>query len=401
VELTSSELATFPQARTCPYLPPAGYQELRGQNWLTRVALWDKRVVWLVTGYAQARQLLGDLRLSSDRSNPDYPVLLPHMAAEVARRQLLLMGMDPPEHDVHRRMLNPYFSLKQVRALRSNVERVVTDAVEAMLTMEPPVDLVSQFALPVPSTVISELLGIPRTDQEFFQEATRRMLQARDHTETQLAGMELLRYLDRIVSEQEKAPGAGLIGQLVAHVEAGELTHQELVQLSLVLLVAGHETTASMIALGVLTLLEHPDQLARLHANQQLVPTAVEELLRVIAVTDLAGIRVATADIELDGQVIAKGDGVLISATLANRDTAVHDEPEAFDVGRPTGRQHLTFGYGIHQCIGQNLARLELEVAFRVLFDRIPTLRLAVPADQLRMREKVNVQGVMELPIAW
>jgi len=401
VELTSSELATFPQARACPYRPPDGYEKLRGPNSLTRVALWDKRVVWLVTGYAQSRQLLGDLRLSSDRSNPDYPVVLPHMAAEVARRQLILMGMDPPEHDVHRRMLNPHFSLKQIRALRPSVERIVNDAVDDVLKSARPVDLVSRFALPIPSTVISELLGIPRADQEFFQEATRRMLQARDHQETQLAGMELVRYLDRIVTEQEKAPGAGLLGQLVAHVEAGELSHQELVQLSLVLLVAGHETTASMIALGVLTLLEHPDQLARLHADQDLIPPAVDELLRVIAVTDLAGIRVATDDIELDGQVIAKGDGVLISSTLANRDTAVHEEPDEFDVGRPTGRQHLSFGYGIHQCIGQNLAKMELEIAFRVLFDRIPTLRLAVPADQLRMREQVNVQGVLELPIAW
>ncbi|MGW3074584.1 MULTISPECIES: cytochrome P450 [unclassified Kitasatospora] len=392
----------FPQQRACPYQPPPAYEQLGAQGPLSRVTLFDGRVVWFVTGYPEARQLLADPRISADRQRPDYPAVAPRFQAEVAKR-LVLIGMDPPAHDEHRRLLNPDFSRKRVESLRPVVQDIVDHHVDRMLRTGPPADLVRDFALPVPSRVISEVLGLPHEDLEFFQDASRRLLQATTGEESQEAGRELIGYLDALATRRRTEPGPGLIGRLAREeVATGRLSHADLVQIALVILVAGHETTASTIALGAITLLDHPEQLARMQADPDTVPAVVEEILRCVAVTDLAGVRVATADIPVAGQVIRAGEGVLLSATMANRDSRVHRDPQAFDTGR-TGRRQLSFGYGIHQCLGQSLARLELEIAFSTLFTRIPTLRLAVPADRLPTRPPGSgtVQGVNEMPVTW
>ncbi|MBW4717867.1 cytochrome P450 [Saccharothrix obliqua] len=391
----------FPQSRTCPFQPPKGYAPLREGGPLSRVSLWDGRVVWLITGYTEGRDLLADRRLSADRTRPDYPIIAPRFAADVTRR-LVLIGMDPPAHDVHRRLLNPAFSLRQARELAPRIQRTVDDAVDEVLRLGPPVDLVEHLALPVPSEVVSELLGVPYADHGFFQDATRRLMQARDEASSQTAGRDLVDYLERLVAVKRRRPDNGLITRLIESLEVNSLSHEELVQIALVILVAGHETTASMIALGVITLLEHPDQLRALTADAASVRMGVEELLRYLAVTDLAGTRVATEDIEIGGEVIHAGDGVLVSSTLGNRDGSVHADPDVLDVGRGD-RRHLTFGYGIHQCLGQNLARVELEIVFETLFRRIPGLRLAVPMAELPTRPPGvgTIQGVTALPVMW
>ncbi|MFD8026713.1 cytochrome P450 [Streptomyces lavendulae] len=397
-----SDAPPFPQPRVCPYQPPPEYERLGERGPLSRVTLFDGRVVWLVTGYPEARQLLADRRISADRQRPDYPAVAPRFQAEVAKR-LVLIGMDPPAHDEHRQLLNPYFSRKRVEELRPVVQGIVDQYVDRMLEKGPPADLVRDFALPVPSRVISEILGLPAEDLDFFQEASRCLLQATTREESQKAGGELVGYLDRLATLRRTEPGPGLIGLLARdEVGAGRLSHADLVQMALVILVAGHETSASTIALGTITLLDHPELLARMRADPAGVPAAVEEILRCVAVTDLAGVRVATEDIPVAGEVIRAGEGVLLSATMANRDPRVHEDPTAFDTGR-TGRRHLSFGYGIHQCLGQSLARMELEVAFATLFTRIPTLRLAVPADRLPTRPPGSgtVQGVNEMPVTW
>lgn len=184
------------------------------------------------------------------------------------------------------------------------------------------------------------------------------------------------------------------------YVASGELEHDELVSNAVLLLVAGHDTTASTASLGVITLLEHPDQLAALRADPTLAPGAIEELLRYLSVADLVGNRVATADIEIDGQLIRAGEGVIVPNSIANRDGSVFENPDTFDIRRAP-RHHIAFGYGVHQCLGQNVARLELEVMLTALFDRIPTLRLVVPVENLKMRPAALLQGVNELPVTW
>jgi pentalenic acid synthase len=394
------EAPTFPQARTCPYGLPAGYDRLREGGPLQRVTLYDGSPAWLVTRYDVARRLLADPRLSSDRSHENFPFISSRFKA-FRRRRPAFIGMDPPEHGLHRRMVISEFTVKRLRSMRGDIERIVHGFIDEMLAGDPPADLVGRFSLPVPSMVICRLLGVSYDDHEFFQGASRRLLQSETAEESFAAREELAGYLDRLVTLRQHRPDPGLIGRLVAtRLANGELEREDLVSMAILLLVAGHETTSTMISLGVITLLEHPDQLAALRADPGVIPSAVEELLRYLSIADLAGARVATADIEIDGQTVRAGDGVIVSNSITNRDPEAFDDPDTFDVHR-SARHHLAFGYGVHQCLGQNLARVELEVALSALFERIPTLRLAVPVEDLTLRPPSTIHGVNELPVTW
>jgi pentalenic acid synthase len=298
-------------------------------------------------------------------------------------------------------MLISEFTVKRIKGMRPDIERVVHGFIDDMLAAGPPADLVSRFALPVPSMVICQLLGVPYADHELFQDASRRLLQSTDAAGTIAARDDLAGYLDGLITRLQAEPKPGLLGNLITEQLAnGEIDRDELISTALLLLVAGHETTASMTSLSVITLLEHPDQHAALRADPSLIPGAVEELLRYLAIADIAGGRVATTDIEIDGQLIRAGDGVIVTNSIANRDGMVFEDPDTFDVHR-SARHHIAFGYGVHQCLGQNLARLELEVILTALFDRIPTLRLAVGVDELTLRPGTTIQGVNELPVTW
>ncbi|MCM3924596.1 cytochrome P450 [Frankia sp. AiPs1] len=404
--MTSNQTAVadppaFPMDRGCPYHPPSGYEQLKQDGPITRVRLFDGRVVWAVTSYEEARRLLVDPRLSSDRSRPDFPVMVPRMTAA---KLVALVGMDPPQHDIQRRMLIGSFTVRRANALRPDIERIVAARVDALLAHGPGevVDLVTSFALPVPSTVICELLGVPYTDHEFFEEQTRRMLIATSSAE-QAAGASaaLVGYFDELITRKRDTPGQGLLDELIAErLVPGELGHDELASIAMFLLVAGHETTANMLALSVLALLEHPDQLDLLRQDPAgRAAVATEELLRFLSVADEIQ-RIAAADIEVGDVVIRAGDGVYLPTAAANRTGSAFPDPDSLDITR-TARGHLAFGYGIHQCIGQNLARVELEIGLRELFGRIPTLRLAEPVEALGAKPGGSVQGVYRLPVVW
>jgi cytochrome P450 len=397
----TEDAPAFPNDRTCPYQLPDGYTKLRDAgDTLRKVTLFDGRTAWVVTKHEAARTLLADPRLSSDRAHEDFPATSARIQG-FRDRQPAFISMDPPEHGPKRRMLISDFTVRHIKGMRADIERIVHGFIDDMLAAGPTADLVSQFALPVPSMVICELLGVPYADHEFFQDASRRLVQSTDLESTRQARDDLDHYLDGLITELQAGPADGLLGHLVHNQFAnGEMSREELISTGLLLLVAGHETTASMTSLSVITLLDHPDQLAALRADPDLVPAAVEELLRYLAIADIAGGRVAKADIEIDGQVIRAGDGVIVTNSIANRDGSVFEEPDTFDVHR-SARHHLAFGYGVHQCLGQNLARLELEVIITALFDRIPTLRLAVPVDELKLRPGTTIQGVNELPVTW
>jgi vitamin D 1,25-hydroxylase len=397
----TADAPAFPNDRTCPYQLPEGYTRLRDeQGSLSRVTLFDGRQVWVVTKHETARKLLADPRLSADRTDDRFPMTSAR-GIGFRNRNRAFISMDPPEHGPKRRMLISEFTVKRIKGMRADIERIVHGFIDEMLAAGPTADLVSQFALPVPSMVICQLLGVPYADHEFFQDASKRLVQSTDAQSAIDARDDLAGYMDDLITKFQAEPGPGLIGSLVAEQLAnGEIDREELVSTALLLLVAGHETTASMTSLGVITLLEHPDQHAALRADPGLVPGAVEELLRYLAIADIAGGRVATADIEIDGEVIRAGEGVIVTNSIANRDGDVFEDPDTFDVHR-SARHHIAFGYGVHQCLGQNLARLELEVIVTALFSRIPTLRLAVPVEQLELRPGTTIQGVNELPVTW
>ncbi|KUL54766.1 cytochrome [Streptomyces sp. NRRL F-4489] len=394
-----TETLSFPQDRDCPYHPPSAYAPLREAAPLSHVALYNGRKIWAVTGHAEARALLVDQRLSSDRQNPAFPI--PQARFEVARRlRTPLLGVDDPEHNTQRRMLIPSFSLKRTAALRPEIQRIVDGLLDRMLAQGPPAELVSAFALPVPSMVICSLLGVPYTDHDFFEEKSRRILRGPTAEESEEARLELEDYLGELIARKEKDPGDGLLDELIAErLRAGALQREELMRLAMILLVAGHETTANMISLGTFTLLEHPEQIERLRADESLMPGAVEELLRFLSIAD-GMLRVAVDDIEIAGRTIRAGDGVVFPTSLINRDAAAYPAPDELDVGR-SARHHLAFGFGIHQCLGQNLARAEMEIALRSLFGRIPGLRLAVPAAEIPFKPGDTLQGMIELPLAW
>ncbi|MCT9078473.1 cytochrome P450 [Streptomyces fulvoviolaceus] len=399
--MTETEPVAFPQDRTCPYHPPTAYDPLRAARPLTRITLYDGRPAWLVTGHALARDLLADQRLSTDRTHPDFPAPTERFTA-VKNRRVALLGVDDPEHRTQRRMMVPSFTLRRAAELRPQIQRIVDGLLDAMIEQGPPAELVNAFALPVPSMVICALLGVPYADHDFFEGQSRRLLRGPTAVDTQHARDQLDAYFEELIDSKQKQPepGEGVLDELVHHqLREGVLTRQEVISFATILLVAGHETTANMISLGTFTLLQHPERLAELRGDPELLPGAVEELMRMLSIAD-GLLRRATEDIEAGGTTIRAGDGVVFSTSVINRDQDVYADPDALDWHRPA-RHHVAFGFGIHQCLGQNLARAELEIALRTLFDRLPTLRLAAPADEIPFKPGDTIQGMLELPVTW
>ncbi|RKT03083.1 pentalenic acid synthase [Streptomyces sp. 3211.6] len=390
---------SFPQDRTCPYHPPAAYQPLRDTRPLTRVTLFDGRSVWMVTGHAEARALLADGRLSTDRTHEDFPLPSARFKG-ITRQRTALLGQDDPVHNTQRRMLIPSFSVKRAAALRPRIQETVDRLIDAMVAKGPRAELVGAFALPVPSMVICALLGVPYEDHEFFEAQSRRLLRGPGPADVEDARAQLQGYLRALILRKRAEPGEGLLDELIGtRLETGEIDVEELVSLAAILLIAGHETTANMISLGTFTLLRHPEQLAELRADPSLLSGAVEELMRFLSIAD-GMLRLATEEIEVGGVTIRPGDGVVFSTSVINRDEAAFQDPDVLDWHRGSNR-HLAFGFGIHQCLGQNLARAEMEIALGTLFDRLPGLRLAADPETIPFKPGDTIQGMVELPVEW
>ena len=398
----------------CPFDPAPAMRAKQAAGPLGRIRLWDGSTPWLVTGYAEHRALMSDPRVSVEPAR-GTPKLNPGEvrtaaaedsesgSAEAAGGGTSFILMDDPEHARLRRMVTGAFTVRRVEALRPAVQRIVDDWIDTMLAGPKPADLVEAFALPVPSLVICELLGVPYDDHEFFQ-TNSSILINRDSTAEQRgeAFQQLGRYLDSLIGEKLANPGEDLLSGLVGRIENDELSRSEAVQMGVLMLFAGHETTANMIALGTLALLEHPDQLALLRDTEdpKLIASAVEELLRYLTITHGGMRRVALQDIEIADQVIRAGEGIVLVSEAANRDPAAFREPDRLDLARDS-RRHVSFGYGVHQCLGQPLARLELQVAYPTLLRRIPTLRLATDIDRIPFKHDGFIYGVYELPVTW
>jgi cytochrome P450 len=400
-----ADIPDFPMARAagCPFDPPPELQTLQAQAPIARVRLWDGSTPWLVTRYAEQRALLADPRISADSNLPGYPQ---ESAGFRERRKHAptFVNMDDPKHARLRRMVTAPFAIKRVEALRPVIQRIVDTAIDEMLAGPKPIDLVQAFALPVPSLVISELLGVPYTDHDFFQHHSKVLINREESPEAARQALdELIDYLDRQVGEKLADPADDLLSRLATEqVKTGELTRHEVAVMGMILLLAGHETTANMIALGTLALLEHPDEFAALRDTDdpKLIAGAVEELLRYLNIAHNGRRRVAIEDIEIGGQVIRAGDGVIFANDVANRDEERFADPGRLDVHRDA-RGHVAFGFGVHQCLGQPLARVELQVVYSTLYRRIPNLRLAGSVGQVRFKHDAVTYGVYELPVTW
>lgn len=406
-EAVSSRLvdAEFPVERGCPFAAPAEYGQLREQAPISKVRMGGGSEAWWVSAHREGRTILADRRFSSDRRKENFP--FPNGDAATRERfrnqPPSLIGMDGDEHSVARRALISEFTVKRLATLRPRIQQIVDHFIDQMLATEQrPVDLVQALSLPVPSMVICEMLGVPYADHDFFQDHTAALVRRSETPEVKQHAIEELRaYLGELIERKITEPGDDLFSRQVAKRQAdGTFDHGAMVSLAFLLLLAGHETTANMISLGVVGLLDHPDQLAMLTAEPDRTPLAIEELLRYFTIVETATSRVATEDVLIGGVTIKAGDGIVVSGLGADWDPAVFANPDRLDIQRGA-RHHIAFGFGPHQCLGQNLARLELQIVFDTLFRRIPTLRLAVPVDDVPFKTDAGIYGVWELPVTW
>ncbi|MBB5915327.1 cytochrome P450 [Nocardia transvalensis] len=404
-DVATHDIPDFPMPRAagCPFSPPPRVLALNTVKQLSRVRIWDGSTPWLITGYDAIRALFTDPRVSVDDRLPGYPHWNEGMLATVHQRPRSVFTSDGEEHNRFRRMLTKPFAFKRVEALRPAVRRITDEHIDAILAGPRPADLVEALSLPVPSLVISEMLGVPYEDAEFFQEqAARGMNRYATAEESAQGAGTLAKYLAQLVRTKLEHPGEDLVSDLAERVGAGEISVREAAQLATGVLIAGHETTANQLSLSVVALLEHPDQLALLRDadDPKEIATAIEELLRYLSIIQTGQRRIAVEDIEVAGETIRASEGIILDVAPANWDARRFPEPDELDLRRQDG-PHVGFGYGRHQCVGQQLARMELQIALPALLRRIPTLRLAVPADELPYKHDALAYGLYELPVTW
>ncbi|TMR22713.1 cytochrome P450 [Nonomuraea turkmeniaca] len=393
-------VTTMPTARQagCPFDPPKELVEAREHGPISRFPFPDGHQGWLITGYELVRSVLADPRFSSRRELMRHHPLVDYGDIEVPPAppgEFLLM--DEPQHSRYRKPLVGKFTVRRMRLLTERVEQVTAEHLDAMEKAGPSADLVTAFAKPIPAIVICELLGVPDADRGFFQENIDKFLGGEVSDEELMAAyIATQQYLAELVAAKRANPTDDVLSDLLD----SDLTDEELQGMALILLSAGFDTTANMLALGTFALLQNPDQLAALRAEPALTDPAVEELLRYLSVAKQF-FRVALEDIELGGHTITAGTTVILSLHTANRDPERFPDPHALNVHRQDGG-HLAFSHGIHQCLGQQLARVEMRVALPALLNRFPTLRLAVPAEEIALRpESADIYGVKSLPVTW
>ncbi|WAC93737.1 cytochrome P450 [Mycobacterium sp. Aquia_213] len=386
-----------PRAAQCPLAPPAEFVDWREQPGLQR-AMFQGNPIWVVSRYQDIRAALVDPRLSA-KTIPDS--IMPKDADN--KVPVMFARTDDPEHQRLRRMMTTNFTFRRCESMRPQIQETVDHYLGRMIERGAPADLVIEFALPVPSLVIALLLGVPPEDLALFQRHTTTGLDQRSNDEQKgQAFGAMYAYIEELVERKAREPGDDLISRLVTeYVATGQLDNATTAMNAVIMMQAGHETTANMISLGTVALLEHPDVFERLGQTDDaaVIANIVEELMRYLTIVHSQVDRVATEDLTIGGQLIRAGEYVMMNLPAGNWDADYADNPESFNVDRNT-RGHLAFGYGVHQCIGANLARVEMQVAFATLARRLPGLKLAVSPDELRFKE-ANIYGMKELPVSW
>lgn len=398
--MTVAAARTFPFPQPDMTLPPPEYATLRAEEPVTKIQLPNGAEAWLVTRYEDVRRLLADPRLGKAASTaPGAARILP-----ISQGSKSLFSTDPPEHTRLRKLITHAFTNRQTQKLAPRVTEIAEDCIDAIEAAGPGADLIELLALPLPIRVICEMLGVPYEDVGRFREWSDKMLATTAYSPEEIHASrgQLNAYLAERIAAKRDEPGDDLLDVLIAAREDGDrMDEEELLAFGHTLLGAGYHATAAQLIHAVLLLLSHEDQLARLRADAALLPTAVDEMLRVSAAGGQAGsIRFAKEDIEVAGTTIAAGEALVLSVVSANRDGARYECPEDIDIAR-TPNPHLTFGHGAHHCLGAPLARIEMMAAIGGLLSRFPDLHLAVPVSELRWTAGMLLNRPETLPLAW
>ncbi|XXU87138.1 cytochrome P450 [Sorangium sp. So ce1099] len=388
----------LPTAREpgCPFDPPKELRQAREHGPISRYPFPGGHEGWLITGYDMVRSVLADSRFSSRKELMRHPLIdLGDMKIPPAPPGEFLL-MDEPEHGRYRKLLTGKFTVRRMQLLTERVEQVTTEHLDAMAKAGPPVDLVTAFAKPIPTIMICDLLGVPYETRGSFQEHVDAIVSGVSKQDQVAGYVATQQYIAQLVAAKRANPTDDVLSDLTDT----DLTDEELMGVGLLLLTAGLDTTANMLALGTFALLSNPAQWAALRARPELADLAVEELLRYLSVAKTFQ-RTALEDVELGGQTIKAGTTVILSYNTANRDPERFDDPDTLDIQR-RAIGHLAFGHGIHVCLGQQLARIEMRVALPALVKRFPTLRLDVAAEDVELRpETADIFGVKSLPVTW
>jgi cytochrome P450 len=410
-ELTNTrpetEVRSFPLQRGCPMRPPEGYAALRESEPVSRIKLsFNGREAWLLTRYEDMQQMLRDPRFHSDIAEPGYPLQFgfPLELLEQGIVQRTMLHMDPPVHTKHRMMLMPEMTAKKVEAMRPRTQEIVDELIDAMLEAGGPVDLVEALTGPLPSIAMTEMLDVPRDSTDLFYRWINTLVAQGTPEEHASANAEVEMLLHKLIGERTENPGDDMISTVVVRnrERGGELSLLDLSALVRTMIAGGHESTLNGMTVAVAVLLTHPEQAELLRAHPELAGQAVDELMRYSSVSDHGTVRVAKEDVEIGGTLIKAGDGVVCALQAANHDPAVFADPGTLDFHRKEAAANLAFGYGHHRCAGQVLVRMQMEVLFTTLLRRIPTLRLAVPAEELPFKDaRALIDGLHKLPVTW
>jgi len=398
---SGAQAPPFPFTRDRQFELPVEYAIARETCPVAPVTLWNGQRAWLLTRYEDYRQTLLDDRFSGEFARDDFPTVTAARKA-IDKLERAFVGMDNPRHGHYRRMFMKEFTMKRMQALRPQIETLTDQLLAAMAKKGPPCDLVAELAVELPALVMCELFGSPYEDHGYILKcAAGRHGMGQSAEEAARSASDLVDYCRQLIAARERAPTDDMLGRIIReYVQSGQLSHEELANICSMILRAGHDTTTNMIALGTLLLLEHPDQLALFKRDPSLDRSAVDELLRYLSPVQFAPRRVALQDVDIHGTRIRKGDGVFAISPSANRDPDQFPDPDRLDLTR-NASQHMSFGFGIHSCLGQGLARIELQVVYRKLFERFPDLHVTEPVATLPFKYDSQIYGLYRLPVAW
>ncbi|MER7043450.1 cytochrome P450 family protein [Streptomyces jumonjinensis] len=379
------------------------YAKLRAEGPVHRVRIPRGQEAWLIVGHEACRAAFTDSRFSRDWVRSGNVNNMFHVDPEQPALAHMLMS-DPPVHTRLRRLVTKEFTPSRTEAMAPRIQQISDELLDEMTADgRRQADLISAFAFPLPMTVICELLGVPELDRLAFRGWSNEIVGPTTPEAEAAAYDELSVYLGELITAKRAEPGEDLLSGMIHTVDAGgdRLSPKELIGMSMLLLVAGHETTVNMIGNGVRALFAHPEQFAALKSDPSLLDGAIEEMLRYDGPVENGTIRFALEDVEIGGVTIPAGDSVLISMADADRDPARFKNPERFDIRRDA-RGHVAFGHGLHYCLGAPLARLEGRIAIRGLLERCPDLSPGLADDaELPWMPGMLIRGVKELPVRW